>query len=446
MTSRHPRPPGPGWSPLEGYRRRRRDVLGMLTEAARHHPKLAYLRILHRSAYLVIDPELVREVLVRQSRSVRKGTGIQRAIPFLGVGLISNEGETHRRHRRALQPAFHKEQIRVYGQLMTSAAQELPWREGGRVDLAGEMGELTFTIATEALLGTDLPAAEAQAARAAVVEFGAMFQRLSYSLATVLLAVPSPLRHRFHRARRRLDAVLARVVARRRERAGHDFLSLLLASGLSDQEIFDEARTFVAAGHESTANALTWTLWLLDRHPRVAGRLHAELDALPGAPTVDDYPGLHYTQAVVAESMRLYPPVHVIGRRAYEPIELAGWRVPAGDRLLTSPWVTHRDPRWWGADAAEFRPERWLDQRGAFGDRNPGHPRLAYFPFGAGPRVCIGDGFAWLEVALVLATVARRWRPAIDRDPRPQPGFTLRTDGPVPAVLHRRAPTRTGGA
>jgi cytochrome P450 len=410
----------------------------MLTELARYHPRLAYLRILNRSAYLLIDPELVREVLVRKARSVHKGTGIRRAVPFLGVGLISNEGETHRLHRRAVQPAFHKEQITAYGHHMTAAADALAWRDGDRVDLAGEMGRLTFTIASEALLGTDLPADEARAARAAVVEFGAMYQRLSYAPSSLLVRLPSPLRHRLRRTRRRLDEVLSRVLARRRRQSGVDFLSLLLDSGLSDQEIFDEARTFIAAGHESTANALTWTLWLLDRHPSAASRLRAELDALPTRAAVEDYPRLHYTRAVVAESMRLYPPVHVIGRRAYEPIELDGWPVPAGDRLITSPWVTHRDPRWWGDDAALFRPERWLDRAGGYGEGNPGQPRLAYFPFGAGPRICIGDGFALLEAALVLATVASRWHPVVERDPRPQPGFTLRTDGPVMAVLHTR--------
>ena len=438
MPGKHARPPGPHWSPLEGYRRRRNDVLSMLTEVAAAHPRLAHLRILNRSVYVVVAPDLIREVLVVRPGSVRKGTGIARAVPFLGAGLISNEGEVHKRHRRLVQPAFHKNRIQAYGHLMTAAAESLDWADGQRVDLAEEMGQLTFTIATAAMYGVDLPPEQTAPARAAVQDFALMFRRLSYSPSALLMNLPGPLRSRYGRARRRFDAALAGIVAHRRRRPGDDFLSLLLDSGLTDEEIFDEARTFIAAGHESTSNALTWTLWLLDRHPDVLRRLRAEVDALPGSPTVEDYPRLHYTRATVAESMRVCPPVPVIGRRTIEPITLDGWLIPAGDRLVTSPWVTHRDPRWWGPDAAAFKPERWLNETGEFSERHPGRPPLAYFPFGAGPRLCIGDGFAWLENALVIATLIRRWQLAIARDPRPIPAFTLRTEPPVTALLRSR--------
>ncbi len=428
MRDSHPRPPGPAWSPYETYRRRRRDVLGMLTEAARTHAGLVHLRVLNKSAYLVSDPGLIREVLVARAHSVKKGRGFERAEPFLGTGLLTNEGEVHRRHRRMLQPAFHKARIHGYGELMVSAAQRLGWEDARRIDVAEEMGRLTLSVATGALFGTDLEPAEMAKARNAIHEFVSLFNLPGWSRA---LRRPA-------RQRRRFDTMLTGLLDRRERSGGNDFLSMLLESGLSDVEILDEARTFVTAGHESTANSLTWMWWLLDRHPAVVERMVAEVSTRPEPLTADDFGRLPYIRAAVAEAVRLYPPLYVISRRAREPIELGGWTVPAGDRLLTSPYVTHRDPRWWGPDAGAFRPERWLDASGQFGDTLPGQPRGAYFPFGAGPRVCIGEPFAWMESVLMVGTLIRRWHVTVAADPRPLPGFTLRTDGPVPAVVRRR--------
>ena len=440
MSDSPPRPPGPALGPLRAYRMRRRDVLGLLTGIARDHPRLAYLRVLREPVYLVSDPDLVREVLVVQARSVKKGSGFERAIPFLGEGLFTNDGEVHKRHRREVQPAFHRARIREYAGLMVDVARRLPWREGDRVDLAEQMGRLTLTVATETLFGSNLDDEDVVEAREALDDFVTLFHRLGSPQVALLLRFPTPLRRRFNRARERFDVVLRRLVEQRRSHEREDFLSMLLQSGLSDGEIFDEVRTFIPASHETTANALTWTLWQLERHPGVLSRLHREVDALPGLPEAADYSGLSYTRAVVAEAMRLHPPIFVIGRRAIGDIVLDGWIIPAGSRLVTSPYVTHRDPRWWGPDAGQFRPERWLTEDGRFDDSRPGQPRLAYFPFGAGPRVCIGEAFAWMETVLVVATIVRQWTFHVQNAVRPEPGPMLRTVDGVYAVVHARQP------
>ena len=436
------RPPGPALGPLRAYRMRRKDVLGMLTDVAHEHPRLAHLKVLNESVYLISDPDVIREVLVVKARSVKKGSGFERAIPFLGEGLFTNDGEVHKRHRRALQPAFHHEKIREYGQLMVDIARRSTWRDGARLDLAEEMGRLTLSVATETLFGSNIDDTDVVDAREALHEFVEVFERLGSPYVALLLRMPSPLRRRFESSRVRFDTILHRLVERRREVSQDDFLSMLLHSGLTDEEIFDEVRTFVPASHETTANALTWTLWQLHQHPDVVRALRAELDALPGEPEADDYPRLPYTRAVVAESMRLFPPIYVIGRRALEDVEIDGYTVPAGARLVTSPWVTHRDPRWWGGDALQFRPERWLDREGKFDLANPGQPRLAYFPFGAGPRVCIGEQFAWMETVLVIGTILREWDYAIEGEALPLPGPMLRTTGPVLATVTRRPTDR----
>ncbi|MEU7905449.1 cytochrome P450 [Actinoplanes sp. NPDC049118] len=442
MSDRRPYPPGPAMGPLKAYRARRKDILGMLTSVAADHPRVAHLRVLNESVYLVSDPDLVHEALVVRSRSVRKGSGFERAIPFLGEGLFTNDGEVHKRHRRALQPAFHRARIAEYGQLMIDIARGLPWHDGEQVDVAESMGRLTLSVATQALFGSDIDDADVIEAREALHEFVSIFQRLGSPHVALLLRMPTPLRRRFEASRIRFDTVLNRLVEQRRAALTDDFLSMLLQSGMTDSEIFDEVRTFVPASHETTANALTWTLWLLDQHPEVRERLHREVDALPGLPEADDMPRLHYTRAVIAESMRLYPPIYVIGRRAQEDLTVDGWPIAAGARLITSPWVTHRDPRWWGDDALEYRPGRWLDDAGEFSQDRPGQPRMAYFPFGMGPRVCIGEGFAWMETILVVATIARQWRTQVLNEVKPLPGPMLRTDGPVQALIHSRTAER----
>jgi cytochrome P450 len=244
----------------------------------------------------------------------------------------------------------------------------------------------------------------------------------------------------------RLDALIDRLIAEHRSAGDRgDVLSMLLAArdpdgaAMPDRQIRDEVRTLMLAGHETTANALAWAWLLLDQHPAEAARLHAEIDRLPAGPGYDDLPRLPGTRAVVAETMRLYPPAWVVGRRLLADVELAGWTVPARSIAVASQWVTHRDPRWW-PDPLAFRPARWLDPAGRYDDTAPGQPRGAYFPFGLGRRVCIGESFAWTEATLALATLAQRWSPAL-RPNHPvdiRPAVTLRPAHGLPMTLHPR--------
>jgi cytochrome P450 len=208
---------------------------------------------------------------------------------------------------------------------------------------------------------------------------------------------------------------------------------------MPDRQVRDEVLTLLLAGHETTANALAWTWLLLDRHPAAAERLHAELAGLTGPADVGELPRLPWTHAVVAESMRLYPPAWVVGRRMLRPATLAGWTVPAGSIVTASQWITHRDGRWW-PEPLQFRPERWITADGRFDEAAPGQPRGAYFPFGLGRRVCVGESFAWTEAVLVLAVLARGFAPALLAGHRVdvRPGITLRPAHGLPMTIRAR--------
>jgi cytochrome P450 len=297
------------------------------------------------------------------------------------------------------------------------------------------MNRLTLAIAGKTLYGADV-AAEADEIGGALTTALEAFKRLTNPLGPLLDRLPLPTTLRVRRASERLDATIYRMIDVRR-RSGEDrgdLLSMLLAArddegdggGMTDRQLRDEALTLFLAGHETTANALAWTWHLLAHHPDAEARLHAELDAVLAGrlPAADDLPRLPYTRAVLAESMRLYPPAWTIGREPLEEFEAGGYRIRAGSVVLVSPWITHRDPRWW-TEPGRFDPERWTPEREAE------QPRFAYFPFGGGPRKCIGEGFAWTEGILVLATLAQRWRlrHAPGTQVGRQPLITLRPTG-----------------
>ena len=257
--------------------------------------------------------------------------------------------------------------------------------------------------------------------------------------------LPTPKKRRFKKGKRVLDATIDRIIAERRasgEDTG-DLLSMLLhatdtegdGGGMSDQQLRDEAITIFIAGHETTANALTWTWLLLARNATVEAALHEEVDRVIGdrLPTTDDLPQLAMTRAIIAESMRLYPPAYTIGRRATEAYAVRGFTFPARTIFLAPQFIVHRDPRWW-PDPDRFDPSRWLHP-----EASATRPKLAYFPFGAGTRICVGEQFAWMEAMLVLATLARRWRVHVPGpDPALEPIITLRPNGGLPATLQRR--------
>ncbi|HEY8116577.1 MAG TPA: cytochrome P450 [Actinomycetota bacterium] len=315
-------------------------------------------------------------------------------------------------------------------------------RRGGRIQ--AEMSALTLAVVGDTLFGTDVDERRSATVRRALTDTLGMFDRVYSPLFRLLVRLPSPTMRRYRRVESDLNRVIAEMVAERRAAgaSGDDLLSLLLragedGAGMTDGQVRDEALTLFLAGHETTAIALTWTWWLLSRNPEAEALLHAELDVvLPDrAPSVGDLPSLPYTQAVISESIRLRPPAWAIGRTAIAGHRANGYAIDRGSIVVVSPWLLHHDLRWWPGPES-FRPERWLDD-------DPERPRYAFIPFGGGPRVCIGEPFARLEAAMLLAAIARRWRFAsrIDREPGLQAVITLRPRGGLPMVaLRRRTP------
>jgi len=422
-----------------------------LERTARDFGPLAHMRVAGEHVYVVGDADLVRLIFVTRGRDTMKGRALQRAKPLLGEGLLTSEGDLHRRQRRLVQPAFHQARIAHYAEHMGAAADERSrqWQDGQHLDLAEDLSALTLDIVGRTLFGADLRGDAGEVGEALTAVIGGFRQQLLPG-AAILARLPLPSRRRTREATERLDAIVRRLIDEHRA-AGDtgDVLSMLLAardegSGMSDQQIRDEVMTLVLAGHETTANALAWAFWHLSEHPDRAAWMHAEVDVLPDRPLGwDDLAALPRTRAVVAESLRLHPPAWTIGRRLLADIEVgpeAGdWVLPAGSLCLASQWGLHRDPRYW-ADAASFSPARWLDAEGAFSEQAPGQPRGAWFPFGLGSRVCIGEDFAWTEAVLVLAALARRWAPAVDPDwpPDEDAGVTLRPRGGLPSTLRMR--------
>jgi cytochrome P450 len=446
------RPPGPPARQAFGaLLAQRRPPHRFLAETVRAYGGLAHIRVAGEHAYIVGDADLVWLIFVTHGRDTMKGRALQRAKPLLGEGLLTSEGELHRRQRLLVQPAFHHTRIAQYAEQMAAAAEEHGegWVDGRHVDLAEDLSALTLDIVGRTLFGADLKG-DAREVGQALTEVIDGFRQQLLPGAALLDRLPLPSRRRTRGAIERLDAIVWRLIAEHRA-AGDtgDVLSMLLqsreqGSGMSDRQVRDEVMTLVLAGHETTANALAWAFWHLSQRPDQASWLHAELDSLPHRRLGwGDLPALPRTRAVIAESLRLHPPAWTIGRRLLADLEVGpaagGWLLPAGSICLASQWVLHRDPRYW-AEAESFTPTRWLDADGSFSQRAPGQPRGAWFPFGLGSRVCIGEDFAWTEAVLVLATLARRWAPAVDPQwPEGEdPGVTLRPRGGLPATLQLR--------
>jgi cytochrome P450 len=418
----------------------RRDPLAFFEELAAVGD-VATVRIGPQRVYLVSDPELVREVLVTQGRSFMKGRALQEAKRILGNGLLTSEGELHLRQRRLIQPLFHQDRVAAFGAEMVSAAERVSerWRDGAEVEMTAEMTGLTLAIVGRTLFDADVERDARDVGESLTVAME-MFDRFLAPGAALIERLPLPSTRRFHAAQRRLDSIVGRMIDERAAHPGRhgDLLSMLLEArdgdgngGMSRAQIRDEAMTIFLAGHETTSQALSWTWYLLSANPRAEARLHAELDGLGrSSPRVGDVERLPYTRAVVAESMRLYPPAWSIARRALTDLELGGYRITKRSIVITSPWIVHRDARWF-PEPERFVPERWLDE-------DPGRPRFAYFPFGGGTRICVGERFAWTEAILVLASLASRWRPVLvpGHPVAPLPRITLRPRDGLRMVLH----------
>jgi cytochrome P450 len=377
---------------------------------------VSYFRLGPQPAYLIADPEMIRDLFVKSHSKFIKGRALQRAKALLGEGLLTSEGAFHLRQRRMIQPAFHRDRIAEYSAVMVDEAAKTieNWKVGEVRDIDKEMMQLTLRIVGRTLFSADVTD-EADEIGQAMTTVTQLFNFLLLPFSELLEKLPIPHSRRFHRARDTFNSVIFSMIDERR-RTGEDkgdLLSMLLhardednSGVMTDQQIRDEALTLFLAGHETTANALTWTWMLLSQNPEKAEKLHEELNAVLGGrmPNFEDLPRLAYAERVIAESMRLYPPAWTVGRLAVEDHEFGGFRVPKGALILASQWVMHHDKRFW-TDAEAFLPERWesLSVKEASQSFN-------YFPFGAGIRRCIGEGFAWAEAVLLLSTIAQNWR------------------------------------
>jgi len=421
---------------------------GFLARTARAYGPVASWRMPRGRFWFVDDPALIETMLTASGYDLVKGRGLRRMRRLLGMGLLTSDEPLHLTQRRLVQPAFHRDRIARYAATMIDAARGAAERlhDGDIVAVDALMNRLALRIVAATLFSADVDD-DADTIGRSVNDAMALFPRSLGPLAELMDHLPwLPAARRFRAARARLDAVIARLIDERRRDGSDrgDVLSMLLATrdeqggAMPPELVRDEALTLILAGHETTANALAWTWDALARNAHVEARLHAELDDVLGDrdPEPADYPRLTYARDVVAEAMRLRPPAWILGRRVVRPFALGPWTLEPGSTVFASQLVTHRNPGVWREPEA-FRPERWSN------GETDALPRFAYFPFGGGNRICIGEGFAWTEAVLVLATVARRIRFAlVDATEVPlDPLVTLRPGRPIPMRVEPRRRT-----
>jgi len=439
-------PPGPEGTYLVGnlldYAR---NPLLFLTRCSREYGDVVRLHFPGPPVYLLNGSDHVKHVLVKHNRNFIKGRYFRQELSFLGRGLLTSEGEFWRRQRRLSQPAFHRQRINAYGEVMVSYAERMleGWREGETRDVHQEMMRLLLEVVAKVLFDAEIDRAEEVGKALGRVAKRFDEQGSAKLLRFLLGRLPTPTDLRFRKAVKQLDELIYGIINERRTSGKDtgDLLSMLLhardeeGERMSDKQLRDEAMTILLAGPETNALALSWSCYLLSQHPEVEAKLLGELREVLGdrAPTLEDLPKLRYTEMVLKESMRLYPPAWSISREAKGECEIGGYRVPAGTQLFIAQWVIHRDPRHF-EDPEAFEPERWID---GYGERIP---KYAYLPFGAGPRLCIGSSFAVMEATLLLAMIAKRFRLELASGRRviPQPSVTLRPRGGIEMRLKKR--------
>ncbi|KIR66324.1 cytochrome P450 [Micromonospora haikouensis] len=459
--------PGPKRIPLSALRTLANQPPLFFAEMRDRHGPFVRLPLPQRPIYLVSDPHAIQEVLVTANRFygndiLRSAATGRRETPLtmlLGQGLLTSDGDLHRRQRRLIQPLFHRQRIAGYAEDFAALSERhvRDWPDGGEVDMLREMVTLTLSIVARTVFDVALGSREAETIRTAMPRNDGPLRYALMPMGGLLARLPSPSNIRFWRGRAALDSVVFELIARRRDEGadGADLLSLLLQARdadtgepMDDRQVRDEALTLLMAGHDTTANALAWALHLLVGEPAALARLHREVDeVLDGRrATLEDLPRLKWTTAVFQEALRIFPPVWTVGRRPLQERVLSGYRLPPDAMVMMSPWVVHRDPGLW-ADPERFAPQRWLEPTGE-DDQLTGtalgqdRPKFAYFPFGGGPRQCIGNVFAQMEAVIALATICQSWhfaplggqrvQPQARIIVRPRPGLRMR-------VLRRRA-------
>lgn len=446
-------PPGPNeQGRITNLGRMRRDPIALQWDLTRRYGDVVYFRLFNRHLVLLTHPRDLRHVFQDHYTNYNKQTrGFDVLRSFLANGLLTSEGDFWLRQRRIAQPAFHHDRIAAFAATMTRAATALADRwdaeHGDIVNLTAEMSRLTLRIVGETLLTTDVSADADRVGHALTTAL----RRANAALTTVVeipLWVPTPGNRALRGAFATLDDVVYGLITARRGGEGpdSDLLALLMAArdeetgeGMTDTQLRDEVMTIFLAGHETTAVTLGWVWYLLSKHPTIGTRLRSELSAVLGGrpPTVDDIPRLVYTGRVINETMRLYPPAWAISRCAIEADRIGDYDIPAGSIVLACPYVTHRLPAWWD-NPEGFDPDRFEAARSA------SRPPFAYFPFGGGPRQCIGNTFASMEMTLVVATIAQRYRLDLAPGERPglTPSITLRPTRPIQMARRQVTPTQ----
>ncbi|HWH58392.1 MAG TPA: cytochrome P450 [Terriglobales bacterium] len=426
------RPPGPkphfliGNMPLASS-----DSLQTFLRWSQMFGDVFYYRAIWLHVYFLNDPDLIEWVLIRNSQNFLKDRVVQNSRWFFGKGLLTNEGDSWLRQRRLSQPAFHRERVASYARVMTAYTEEMlqSWRPGETRDIHQDMMQLTLRVVVRCLFNVEAEKTDIISSAMNLLMHNATGARML--LPPIARYLPTPSMIALRHAVGQLEQTVYDIIAARRASSADsgDLLSMLMnvrdedGSGMSDKQLRDEVLTFLLAGHETTALALSWTWYLLSKHPEIEQKLHAELHRVLGgrSPEFADLSALAYTDRVIKESMRLYPPAWSLARTAIEDFELRGYKIPAGANIVMSQWIMHRNPKYF-PDPEKFNPDRWLDPA------MQKLPRFVYFPFGGGPRQCIGNMFALMETTLLLATMAQRFQLRIlpDHPVIPVPSFTLR--------------------
>ena len=448
-TSRHKSPPRLRSHGLLGSASEmQRDPLKFLRET-RRYGDVVRMRFVFSDTYLIYHPDSVKHVLQENHHNYNKDVFTYKMFrPFLGQGLLINDGESWLHQRRLMQPAFHRKRIATYGTIMTDATDKLleRWQsyaeQNSSLHVAEEMMSLTLHIVGKTLFSLDL-SDETNTIGSAVTTMLNLLGNYVYAPFPPI-SIPTARNRRLLAAKRSLEQVIYRMIAERRQQNTDtgDLLSMLLSArdeetgeGMNDQQIRDELMTMLLAGHETTANTLAWTWYLLSQHSEVERRLYTEVDEVLGGalPTVEHLSELKYTNMVLEEALRLYPPACILSRKAIGDDELGGYRIPANSMIIVSPYAIQHHPDYW-PDPERFDPERFTSESSA------GRSHYAYFPFSSGPRMCIGSSFAMMEAQLILATIAQRYqlRMVPGHQVEPQMLVTLRPKYGLKMTISRR--------
>ncbi len=447
MTS-IPRPPGPkNFETLVGMASFLRNPMLFVSDLSDTYGGIAYFSFSNLS-YFITDPELIEDVLVRKSRYFIKDAIIQELASLIGNGLLISEDPLWKRQRKLAAPAFQRKHIAKYADTMVEYTERMidGWEDGKAMDFHAVSMDLTLKIVVKTLFNVEIASQTAEIGEAINVAMDSFHQQVHTAWRFVPKRIPTPGLKRYQAACDHLDEVIFDIIEKRRalNEEGDDLLYRLMSATDEDGErmslrqLRDEAITMFLAGHETTALTLSYAWYLLTRHPETATALYEEVDRVLGdrPATMDDVDKLVYTRAIVQETLRLYPSAWIVGREAVADVVLGNWLIPKGSQIFMSQWVVHRKPEWF-PEPDTFKPERWLD------GLEKRLPKFAYFPFGGGPRVCIGNHFAMMEAILIVATIARRCRltqtPTTANQPLTvMPAVTLRPTSPIElSAVHR---------